>query len=78
MDERRQRDAVRELVAENIGLRDDNNPNADYFWYQPIANISPDGKWVLFTSNWEKTLGSDPTTGYHRDDVFLVKLVPGS
>ena len=37
----------------------DNNPAGLYFWYQAIANFSPDGKWVLFTSNWEKTLGID-------------------
>jgi hypothetical protein len=47
------------------------------FWYEPRANISHDGRWVLFTSNWEKTLGTDPAgesgTGA-RQDVFLVAL----
>lgn len=57
---------------------DDHNASAGYFWYQPIANVSPDGRWVLFTSNWEKTLGSDPTDTQHRQDVFLVKLVPAA
>jgi putative Ig domain-containing protein/endonuclease/exonuclease/phosphatase family protein len=32
------------------------------FWYQPHPNVSQDGRWVLFTSNWEKSLGTGPTT----------------
>jgi hypothetical protein len=47
------------------------------FWYMPRPNVSPDGRWVLFTSNWEKTLGIDPTGepgSGARQDVFLVKL----
>jgi hypothetical protein len=47
------------------------------FWYQPRPNVSPDGRWALFTSNWEKTLGTeataDPTTRA-RQDVFVVEL----
>jgi regulation of enolase protein 1 (concanavalin A-like superfamily) len=54
----------------------DNNPAGLYFWYQPIANVSPDGKWILFTSNWEKTLGTDAAEGTARQDVFLVQLTP--
>ena len=54
----------------------DNNPAGLYFWYQPIANVSPDGKWVVFTSNWEKTLGTDAAEGTARQDVFLVQLTP--
>jgi hypothetical protein len=50
------------------------------FWYEPRPNVSRDGRWVLFTSNWEKTLGTDPTgepgTGA-RQDVFLVALAAG-
>jgi hypothetical protein len=52
----------------------DADPTAPYFWYEPIANVSPDGKWVLFTSNWEKTLGRDAAEGTARQDVFLVQL----
>jgi hypothetical protein len=52
-----------------------------YFWYQPHANISPDGRWALFTSNWEKTLGtaanSEPE-GIYRTDVFVVRLLSGT
>ena len=43
------------------------------FYDQPRANISQDGRYVLFTSNWENTLGTDPYGG-HRLDVFLVEL----
>jgi hypothetical protein len=49
------------------------------FWYQPHPNVSQDGRWVLFTSNWEKTLGVDvaPEAGTAaRQDVFLVELKP--
>jgi hypothetical protein len=54
----------------------DSNPAAPYFWYEPIANVSPDGQWVVFTSNWEKTLGTDSAEGTFRQDVFLVQLTP--
>jgi hypothetical protein len=39
--------------------------------------VSQDGRWVLFTSNWEKTLGTDPggADGERaRQDVFLLQL----
>lgn len=58
----------------NVGS--DANPAQPYFWYEPIANVSPDGRWVLFTSNWEKTLGTDAAEGTYRQDVFLVQLAP--
>ena len=63
----------------NIGS--DSNGDNPYFWYEPIANVSPDGKWALFTSNWEKTLGVDTANdssgaGAFRQDVFLVQLTP--
>lgn len=58
---------------------DGDTSKALYFWYTPIAVISPDGKWAIFTSNWEKTLGaavgSDAQPGGdYRCDVFLVAL----
>lgn len=55
----------------------DGNASAIYFWYLPRATISPDGRWALFTSNWEKTLGPATGTepgGSYRTDVFLVAL----
>jgi hypothetical protein len=55
--------------------RDEANSAGTYFWYQPIANVSPCGRWALVTSNWEKTLGPDPADpGRSRQDVFLVQL----
>ena len=52
-----------------------------YFWYQPHANISPNGRWALFTSNWEKTLGAaaggGEPGGIYRTDVFVVALTAG-
>ncbi|HUK33045.1 MAG TPA: hypothetical protein VLV86_03980 [Vicinamibacterales bacterium] len=56
----------------NVGS--DADPSQPYFWYEPMANISPDGRWVLFTSNWEKTLGTDSSEGTARQDVFLLQL----
>ena len=57
-------------------IASDSNPLTPYFWYEPIANISPNGLWVVFTSNWEKTLGTDSAEGTFRQDVFLVQLTP--
>jgi carbohydrate binding protein with CBM6 domain len=57
-------------------IRSDTDPSQAYFWYEPIANVSPDGQFVLFTSNWEKTLGRDAAEGTARQDVFVVRLTP--
>jgi hypothetical protein len=51
-----------------------------YFWYLPRAMISPNGRFAMFTSNWEKTLGSTVGSdrepgGNFRCDVFIVALV---
>jgi hypothetical protein len=43
------------------------------FWDTPRVNVSQDGRWAIFTSNWEKTLGTDPGGG-PREDVFMVEL----
>jgi large repetitive protein len=61
-------------------VANDADPSWIYFWYTPRVNISPDGQWALFTSNWEKTLGTDPRAevgGRYRQDVFLISLKPG-
>jgi Putative Ig domain len=58
----------------------DDDPIRNYFWYMPRPNVSQDGRWVLFTSNWEKRLGTDPggeSGGRQRQDVFLLKLRTG-
>lgn len=62
-------------------IRNDIDPMGGSFWYQPHPNVSSDGRWVMFTSNWEKTLGTDPTgdaTTSARQDVFIVALQPSS
>jgi hypothetical protein len=41
------------------------------FWDMPRANVSQDGHFAIFTSNWEKSLGTD------RQDVFMVELTGG-
>ena len=58
-------------------VRSDIDPLGGSFWYQPHPNVSSDGRWVIFTSNWEKTLGTDPSgdaTTTKRQDVFVVEL----
>ena len=62
-------------------VADDLDPSRISFWYTPRVNVSPDGRWALFTSNWEKTLGTDPggePGGTARQDVFLVELSGGA
>lgn len=63
-------------------VRADNNLLTTGFWYEPRANVSPDGRWIVFTSNWEKTLGADPNMGdpsmTFRQDVFLLALQPAA
>jgi hypothetical protein len=58
-------------------VANDNDPSGISFWYTPRAIVSQDGRWAIFTSNWDKTLGIDsrgqPGTMY-RQDVFLVEL----
>jgi hypothetical protein len=43
------------------------------FWDTPRGNVSQDGRFFMFTSNWEETLGDDHH-GRFRQDVFIVKL----
>jgi hypothetical protein len=62
-------------------VADDTNAANTSFWYEPRPNVSDDGRWVMFTSNWEKTLGTDPagdTGSGFRQDVFIVQLAPAS
>lgn len=65
------------LAHHRSDVRKDDAPEQTSFWYMPRPSVSPDGRWVLFTSNWEKTLGTDPTADkgeQARQDVFLVQL----
>jgi hypothetical protein len=46
---------------------------AGYFWDDPRGNVSPDGRYFLFPSTWENTLGTSPENR-PRQDVFIVEL----
>ena len=58
-------------------VANDNDSSSLSFWYTPRAIVSQDGRWAIFTSNWDKTLGTDsrgqPGTMF-RQDVFVVEL----
>jgi hypothetical protein len=43
------------------------------FWSTPRGNVSQDGRFYAFTSDWENTLGKARGQGY-RHDVFVVEL----
>lgn len=52
----------------------------DNFWATPRGNVSQDGKFYMFTSDWEWSLGNEqgssgcPFSGDCRTDVFIVEL----
>ncbi len=43
------------------------------FWSTPRGNVSQDGRFFMFTSDWEDELGKTPN-GEYRTDVFVVEL----
>ncbi len=43
------------------------------FWSTPRGNVSQDGRFFMFTSDWEDQLGKAPS-GKYRTDVFVVEL----
>jgi len=43
------------------------------FWSSPRGNVSEDGRFYMFTSDWEDELGRDRDQHY-RTDVFVVQL----
>jgi hypothetical protein len=43
------------------------------FWSTPRGNVSQDGRFFMFTSDWEDQLGKGPDNKY-RSDVFVVEL----
>jgi hypothetical protein len=58
-------------------VAEDGNQGQYTFVYTPRPNVSPDGNWAVTTSNWQKTLGTDPDGqpgATARTDVFLVAL----
>jgi hypothetical protein len=44
------------------------------FWSTPRGNVSQDGRFYMFTSDWLNTLGDDPDKKGHRVDIFVVEL----
>jgi hypothetical protein len=44
------------------------------FWSTPRGNVSQDGRFFLFTSDWEHELGSSPDPSHYRTDVFAIEL----
>jgi hypothetical protein len=44
------------------------------FWSQPRGNVSQDGRFFIFTSDWEDQLGKMPNGKWYRTDVFIVEL----
>jgi len=44
------------------------------FWSTPRGNVSPDGRFFMFTSDWQDQLGNDPKGKGYRTDVFIVEL----
>lgn len=66
--------------CEYIAVFPVNPAHTDTFYYSPRPNVSPDGHWCVFTSNWNYTLGDDPyenTGANKRQDVFLVETATG-
>lgn len=56
-------------------VRADGDANSEqYFYYQPRVNVSSNGRWCMFTTNWEKTLGTELGSGISRHDVFMVEM----
>ena len=44
------------------------------FWSTPRGNVSPDGRFFMFTSDWQDQLGQTPSGKDYRTDVFIVEL----
>jgi len=44
------------------------------FWSQPRGNVSQDGRFFVFTSDWQDQLGLGPSGKSYRTDVFVVEL----
>jgi hypothetical protein len=47
--------------------------DSEYYWTEPLGNISLDGRFYLFTSGWDNQVGST-IHGDPRTDVWIVKL----
>jgi len=47
--------------------------DSEYYWTEPLGNISLDGRFYMFTSGWDGQVGVTPE-GDPRTDVWIVKL----
>ncbi len=62
------------------GKANDSASSPANFWATARGNVSQDGKFFMFTSDWEWSLGNQkgtygcPTSGRCRTDVFIVRL----
>jgi hypothetical protein len=56
-----------------ISEDDDDREGSYYYNTQPLGNISTDGRFFLFTSDWDGQLGTQ-SDGTPRSDVWIVKL----
>ena len=62
------------------GASNDNAAISSSFWSEPIGNVSSDGKFYLFSTDWDWSLGTEkgsygcPAGGSCRTDVFVVEL----
>jgi hypothetical protein len=62
------------------GSSNDNAAINTGFWSAPVGNVSSDGKFYIFGSDWDWSLGTQqgsygcPASGTCRTDVFIVEL----
>ena len=47
--------------------------DAEYYWTEPVGNLSLDGRFYIFTSGWDNQVGLDKH-GDPRTDVWIIKL----
>ena len=60
--------------ADNHMEYNTSDPRDDSFWDQSRGNVSQDGRYYLFDSNWDYGLGTDSSTSLPRHDLFIVDL----
>lgn len=66
--------------ARSAEAANDSPSSPSWFWGTPRGNVSQDGKFYMFTSNWDWSLGNQrgstgcPSSGQCRADVFIVEL----
>ncbi len=45
----------------------------EYYWTEPVGNMSLDGRFYIFTSGWDNQVGTTQD-GDPRTDVWIIKL----